>query len=630
MLPDEYALVAGNGRQVVVDAAGECGRNAPYAGAYSADHRLLAGIETRIGETDSGDDEWIVLGREIGDGSIATTLASSASGAGRGEQRAWLLTRSFAILDGGISATVALRNNTARRRTTALTVTLTPDFRHVFEVEEFFARRERPNRSISIGEGKDGIELAVSCADGVVRSVAVDADRRFSGTLRADAASLAATADLAPAAETAFTIRLAFDDGRSSASAVAPAPATRTGTETDSGRYAALASAAARALDALTLPEGVPAAGAPRFLAPFGRDSLVVGYQLLPVDAAVAERTLRFLAARQGTEDDPETLEAPGRIMHEYRRGDLPAVGDSIRRPYYGSVDATPLFVALYADAVDGTSDSSLARDLYPNAVAACEHVLAELDGRGLLSYAAHDHPRGLAHLGWKDSAEALARPDGTPANGAVALAEVQGYVHRALRRFAPLARRRGDADLAARCDRRADRVAAAFEERFWLPERGCYALALDDAGVVDSVASNQTHAFWGGLGRDDRVTRAVERLLEPDVLTTGGLRTFAASHDAFDPLSYHRGSVWPHDNSLAAMGFAARGHPDAATEVATRGLAALNRYHTAGAPDRYGFPELMVGGGDGRATVGTLRHPDACEPAAWSAGSVFAFLRHA
>ncbi|WP_254663116.1 amylo-alpha-1,6-glucosidase [Haladaptatus sp. W1] len=375
------------------------------------------------------------------------------------------------------------------------------------------------------------------------------------------------------------------------------------------------------------LPCGVPAAGAPRFLAPFGRDSLVVSYQLLPFDSAVAERTLRFLAAEQGTETDDATLEAPGRIMHEKRHGDLPAIGESVRTPYYGTIDATPLFAALFSDTMAETDDESLFHSVYPHAKAAVEWTLDELDEEGLLFYEPHDRPLGLSHLGWKDSARALLHPDGTPAQGAIALAEVQGYVFRALTRFAPLAERADDSPLAAACDDAAKTLVETFEEHLWLPEEGCYALGIDDRGVIPSVASNQGHAIWGGLGSDERVAQVAERLTSDDMLTSAGLRTFAASHDSFDPLSYHRGSVWPHDTSIAAMGFAERGYHEAAESLAVSGLTALSDTVRADFPDRFGFPELMVGF-DRDLSVGTVRHPDACIPAAWSAGSVFGFLQ--
>ncbi|WP_433627725.1 amylo-alpha-1,6-glucosidase [Halomicrococcus sp. NG-SE-24] len=618
MLPDECALATAGGRQVVVDEFGDVARSNGYCGIYSADHRLLDGVDV---ELRTGDDvKWDVLGRELDGDAITTTLASDARGPGRGDARAWTLTKQFRIASDGVRLTVSVQNNTPTPSTADVSITVVPDFSHVFEVPSFFSPREIPAPTVDRTVDRGSLRFTADGRDDARRAVTIAPNDETSASLTENGGLITSSVELASAGRAEAVIDVSLSDGERTAPDVSPDLPT-TGDER-------LLAAARRTLDALMLPSGVPGAGAPRFLAPFGRDSLVVSYQLLPFDANVAERTLRYLAAEQGQTRDDATLEAPGRILHEHRRGDLVDAGESIRRPYYGTVDATPLFASLYADTVDATGDESLAGDLFDAARAAIEWTLGSLDECGFLAYEPHDHPYGLAHLGWKDSAEALARPDGTPATGTVRLAEVQGYVHRALTRFAPLARRYGDEALADECVTVARRLSASFEDRFWLPDEGCYALGVDEAGVIDSVASNQAHALWGGLGSRDRVASAVDRLTDEDVLASAGLRTFAASHDAFDPLSYHRGSVWPHDNSIAAMGFAERGFDDAAETVAERGLAALRHSYERGRHDRFGFPELVPGtdGVDDGPT--TLRHPDACEPAAWSAGSVFGFLQ--
>lgn len=615
MLPDDCALAVDSGRQVIVDSRGNVTPETPETGVYESDHRYLSSLEIEVGDGD----EWAVLGRESRDRGVTTTLASPTVGTGRGEQRLWTLGKRLELTETGVTATVRLTNNTRTTREIGITFDLTPDFGHVFESPAFFSPRKNQDRPITVEEHATGCTFVGTLADGTERRVKVGSESALEATVGDESATFSATVTVPPASTRTVELDVDLPDGRRETPEIE--------VNVDYPQYERLVERAARTLGALMLPCGVPAAGAPRFLAPFGRDSIVVSYQLLPFDSSVAERTLRFLADEQGTETDDATLEAPGRIMHEKRHGDLPAIGDSVRTPYYGTVDATPLFAALFSDTVTETDDDSLFDSVYPHAKAAVEWTLDELDDEGLLFYEPHDHPLGLTHLGWKDSAEALSHPDGTPAQGPIALAEVQGYAFRALTRFAPLAEHRDDSALARACDDAAKTLAATFEERLWLPEEKCYALGMDDRGVIPSVASNQGHAIWGGLGSDERVAQVAERLTSDDMLTSAGLRTFAASHDSFDPLSYHRGSVWPHDTSIAAMGFAERGHREAAESLAISGLTALSDTVRADFPDRLGFPELMVGF-DGDLSVGTVRHPDACIPAAWSAGSVFGFLQ--
>jgi glycogen debranching enzyme len=615
MLPDDCALTMGSGRQVIVDSKGNVAPETPETGVYESDHRYLSALEIEVGDGD----EWTVLGRESRDCGVTTTLVSPTVGTGRGEQRPWTLSKRLELTEQGVTATVRLTNNTQTARETEITFELAPDFGHVFEIPAFFSPREHQDRPVTVEHRSSRCTFVGTLADGSERKVTVGSESDLEVTLSDESAAFSAAVTVAPASTRAVELDIGLPAGQRDTPEIEA--------DVDFPQYERLIERAARTLSALMLPCGVPAAGAPRFLAPFGRDSLVVSYQLLPFDPTVAERSLRFLADEQGMETDDATLEAPGRIMHEKRHGDLPAIDESVRSPYYGTVDATPLFAALFSDTVTKTDDDSLFDSVYPRAKAAVEWTLDELDEEGLLFYEPHDHPLGLSHLGWKDSAEALAYPDGTPARGAIALAEVQGYVFRALTRFAPLAERADDSTLAAACDTAAETLAETFEERLWLPEEGCYALGIDDRGVIPSVASNQGHAIWGGLGSDERVAEVAKRLTGDDMLTSAGLRTFSASHDSFDPLSYHRGSVWPHDTSIAAMGFAERGHHEAAESLAVSGLTALSDTVRTDFPDRHGFPELMVGF-DEDLSMGTVRHPDACIPAAWSAGSVFGFLQ--
>jgi glycogen debranching enzyme len=625
MIPEDCALAVADGVVAVVGECGDIRTDRDECGVYANDVQYLREFAVRPTDREAPTTGWDRIGRRAGPDGVTTVLASSAVGDGRGDARPLLLEKRL-VPDGcGVTLTTTVENYTAEERTVDVEVTARSSFRHVFECPGFFSARDPLDRTLDVRERFDGATLVAECPDGTTRRTTIDVRDATAITTEADGdvgTTITATLPVEPGESATLTTSATFTPAREAADVQAtPVVSTQPASP--------VFEAAADTLAALTLPEGVPAAGAPRFLAPFGRDALLVGFQTLPFAPHLTRQVLEYFAGQQGTTTNDATLEEPGKIPHEKRRGDRPAVGESIRAPYYGTVDATPLFAALVAAYGEWAGTDAVTDDLYEAAVEAAEWVCDASGSDDLLWYDAHDHEYGLAHLGWKDSARALARPDGTPATPPVALTEVQGYAYRALSDVADLAARRGDDALCERFAARARRIQDRFDEAFWLPDERCYALALDADGVVESVASNQGHALWAGVVPEARADAVINRLLEPDMLTDAGLRTFAASHDAFDPLSYHRGSVWPHDTSLAAIGIARYGRGDAAAALVGRGLDALEASATTD-PERWGFPELMVGLDRAGLETGRIHHPDSCEPAAWSAGSAFGFVRAA
>ncbi|WP_306059794.1 MGH1-like glycoside hydrolase domain-containing protein [Natronococcus wangiae] len=625
MIPDDCALAVADGVVAVVDEFGDVRGDHGESGVYASDVQFLRELAVRPTDRDAPTTGWDRIARRADPDGVTTVLASGAAGDGRGDARPLLLEKRLVPDANGVTLTTTVENYAAERRTVDVEVTARSAFRHVFECSGFFAAREPVDRTLDVRERSGGAVLSAECPDGTTRRATIDVT---------DASSIATTVD--DDARTTITATVSIPPGETAAITASAtfAPAR----EPSDGRVPSAVStqpssplfdAAAETLTALVLPEGVPAAGAPRFLAPFGRDALLVGFQTLPFAPQLTRRVLEYFAGQQGTTTDDATLEEPGKIPHEKRHGDRPAVGRSIRSPYYGTVDATPLYAALVAAYGEWAGADAVTDECYAAAVDAAEWVRDASGTDGLLWYAPHDHEYGLTHLGWKDSSRAIAHPDGTPAVPPIALAEVQGYAYRALTGASTLAANRGDEELHDRFAEQARRVRNAFDEGFWLPDERCYALALDDDGVVESVASNQGHALWAGIVPDDRADAVIDRLLEPDLLTDAGIRTFAASHDAFDPLSYHRGSVWPHDTSLATMGAARYERDDAVAALVGRGLDALEA-SAATDPERWGFPELMVGFDAPALETGRIHHPDSCEPAAWSAGSAFGFARAA
>jgi glycogen debranching enzyme len=373
-------------------------------------------------------------------------------------------------------------------------------------------------------------------------------------------------------------------------------------------------------------PEGpVPTAGIPWFAAPFGRDALVVGFETLIYNPDLAVGTLRFLARHQGRRVDPETEEEPGKILHELRRGELARAGLVPHHPYYGTVDATPLFAWLVGETVRWLDDGRLYRELLPHADAALrwcdEH--ADPGPGGFVVYTAEARD-ALRNKGWKDSAISLSRRDGTPAPLPAALVEVQAYVYAAKRILAELAARDGDRPRAVRLEREARELQERFEDAFWLPDEGCYAQAIDaDGHPIDAVTSNAGHALWAGIASPERAAVLARRLMAPDLFTGWGLRTLSSHYPTYNPMSYHNGSVWPHDTAIVAAGLARYGFREEANRLATGIVEAALTFPEAR------LPELFCGfARDERFSSRPAEYQVSCSPQAWAAGAPFLILQ--
>ncbi|MFL6121713.1 amylo-alpha-1,6-glucosidase, partial [Actinophytocola sp.] len=367
------------------------------------------------------------------------------------------------------------------------------------------------------------------------------------------------------------------------------------------------------------------AAGAPWFMTLFGRDSLLTAWMALPLDVGLAVGTLRTLAAAQGRVVDPLTEEEPGRIMHELRRGpDSAAVLGG--EHYYGTVDATPLFVMLLAESWRWGADEDAVRALLPAAGAALAWVdrYGDRDGDGFVEYR-RATDRGILNQGWKDSADGVNDAAGRAAATPVALCEVQGYVYAALLARAELAEGFGDPATAARLRERAAELRLRFADAFWLPDRGWYAVALDGRKQpVDALTSNAAHCLWTGIATDEHAATLVERLSTADMDTGYGLRTLAASMGAYNPMSYHNGSVWPHDTAIAVAGLMRYAHLPGAVDLAHRLADGLL---DAAAAFGGRLPELYCG--FARAEFSPpVPFPTSCSPQAWASAAPLLLVR--
>jgi glycogen debranching enzyme len=369
--------------------------------------------------------------------------------------------------------------------------------------------------------------------------------------------------------------------------------------------------------------ESLPAAGLPWFMTLFGRDSLITSYQALPYRPGLARTTLRTLAARQGDRVDDFRDMEPGKILHEIRFGESAALGAQPHSPYYGTADATPLFIVVLEEYLRWSGDTDLVRELEPNARAALDWIdrWGDLDGDGYIEYRTRNPETGLENQCWKDSWNSILFSDGRVARGPIASCEIQGYAYDAKRRAARLAREVWQDDaLGDRLAAEAAELRRRFHQDFWLEDRGFFALALDgDKRRVDSLTSNIGHLLWSGIVDDDHA-EAVARHLMDDALYSGwGVRTMAVGEGGYNPVEYHNGTVWPHDSSLVAAGLRRYGYAAEAARIAEAIIDAAGFFD-------YRLPEVFAGC-PREMTHAPVVYPTASSPQAWAAAAPLLLL---
>ena len=591
-------------------------------GVFVLDRRVLSRLELTIDEQPVEP-----LAVTVGEPFAATFVGRGRPDAGRADS-ALLVLRERQV-ESGLRETITLRHFGTTPRTVDLRLALDADFADLFAVKEGRATQH-------------GGELAAAPPGGVrftTRAAGLDRETlvQLGGEPVVDGAT--ATWQVTLPGPGAWSVTVEVTPGvagvavrRAELPAATRMARWRSAGLTVTTTYQPLAQAVTRSLEdigalQMTDPDHpervVVAAGAPWFMALFGRDSLITSWMSLVTGPDLARGVLETLADRQGTRVDPETEEEPGRILHELRFGHAGEVGSRAGHAYYGSVDATPLFVMLLGELRRwGLADDVVAR-LLPHADRAIEWIegYGDRDGDGYVEYQ-RATPRGLANQGWKDSWDGVPFVDGSLAEPPVALCEVQGYVYGAYLARAYFAEEHGDTERAVALRARAAALKAAFNRDFWLPDRGWFALGLDrDKRPIDVLASNMGHCLWTGIVDEDKAALVADHLLSPEMFSGWGVRTLATSMPSYNPLSYHNGSVWPHDNALIVAGLMRYGFVQHAHRIM---LGILD----AAAAHEGRLPELFSG--LSRDDVPTpVAYPTSCSPQAWSAATPLLFLRN-
>ena len=598
-------------------------------GLFYRDTRYLSGWHLRVNGSVPQ-----VLSTITHDPFSATFLARVAPSDGQADSGLLILRHRF--VGDGMREDLVIRNQTQQPAACVMTMAVDADFAHIFDVKE---GRVSPPAGLRVESSDSSLTFSRTWPD---RS----RDLEVRSTGRADAARRLMTfeATVPPKGEwrACMDLRLRMDG-------IAVVPQYRCGEPVEesvpAARFRAWTQRAPQVvrgsqelrralaqgredLGALRIfapgnpDRAVIAAGAPWFMTLFGRDSLITSWMALPVDPSLAVGTLIALARYQGERVDAATAEEPGRILHEMRWGMRAGEGRQAGDLYYGTADATPLFVMLLGELRRWGLEDELLTALLPHADRALEWVATygDRDGDGFVEYE-RSTAQGLVNQGWKDSWDGVNFADGHLAEAPIALCEVQAYVYAAYRARAQLAMEMGDTVTARRYDGKAERLKTAFNRAFWVADGGYFAIGLDgDKRPIDALTSNIGHCLWTGVVDRDKAARIAAHLVSSALFTGWGVRTLATSMGAYNPVSYHNGSVWPHDTAIAAAGLMRYGYTVEAQTIA------LGLLHAAEAFDGR-LPELFCGF-DRTDFAVPVSYPTSCSPQAWAAATPFSLLR--
>ena len=514
-----------------------------------------------------------------------------------------------------------------------LSIYFAADFADLFEVRGM--RRGRTGRQLDLETGPDCIVLGYEGLDGVVRRTHINCEPAPKSVVGPE---MIFQLQLDPKERVTFNLRTDCETERVStrlpysqaviraSSEMKASAETQPHVSSSNSRFNDWVNRSIADVRMMTVgnPEtNYPYAGVPWFSTVFGRDGIITALEMLWMDPSLARGVLDFLAATQAKETDPANESDPGKILHELRHGEMANLKEIPFARYYGTVDATPLFIMLAGAYYERTGDKKLIEQLWPNIQAAIRWMdeYGDLDGDGFVEYSSHGN-RGLVQQGWKDSNDSIFHSDGSLAEPPIALCEVQGYVYAAKLAASRLSCALGDRGRCAALESQAAQLRERFEEVFWCEELGTYALALDGKKRPCRVrSSNAGHCLYTGIAHPQRGKTAARTLFQADFFSGWGIRTLASGEARYNPLSYHNGSIWPHDNALIASGLTRYGFKNLAGKI----LLALLDVSSMMELNR--LPELFCGL-ERRSGEGPTLYPVACSPQAWAAAAPFLLIQ--
>lgn len=628
-----YRVIKENDLFFLTDENGNIPENHPYGpGLYTKDTRFLSKFDLKI----NGEDP-ILLASESDKSYFTEMILTNPHMEEDGEVKLWResieIKRKRFIYDGVLYETITVKNYNPKPTSFGISLHLDADFKDMFIIRGF--QNGKTGQMEKAVANENGLVFGYIGADDVKRKLDVlwdqtpvrsseEGDIHFEFLLEHGEEkvisltiipSIDGESSVALNHEEAFSRIIASYDEWANAS---------TKITTNNQRLQRLIDRGLSDLRILLTDLGYgkfPVAGLPWFGVPFGRDSLIAALQMLPFNAEVAKGTLRTMASKQGTEKNSWRDEEPGKIMHEIRFGELANTNQIPFTPYYGTIDATPLFLVLLSEYIKWTGDMALFEELGKNVKAALNWIdhYGDRDGDGFVEYH-QESSKGIANQGWKDSGDSIVHRNGEFGETPIALAEVQGYVYQAKEEIAEIYRLTGEMEKADKLTDDAAKLKEKFEESFWMEDKQFYALALDkEKRQVGTLTSNPGHVLFSGMLENIKATAVSDMLISEKMHSGYGIRTMGEGEAGYNPLSYHNGSIWPHDNSIIILGMSKTNN----REQATKAMEGLIRSADSFEYDR--LPELFCGY---KASGKAVKYPVACSPQAWAAGTPLSLVQ--
>ncbi|MRX73294.1 amylo-alpha-1,6-glucosidase [Bacillus lacus] len=631
----EYRVIKENDLFLLTDVNGNIPENHPYGlGLYSKDTRFLSKMELHI-----NGEQPILLSSDGSENYAATILLTNPHMEKNGELKLWResveIERKRFIYDDVLYEGIKLKNYFPKRVNFTIELHMDVDFNDMFIVRGFQSGETGKRTGETIAG--QSLSFHYQGADKLDRTTKIIWDKTAEEISKEGSVKFAFS--LAHGQEEVLTVAIQPLVGHATEKEVLP---TEEALKRLSASYVEWERSTSKIVtDLLPLQKLVdrgiddirvlltdlghgkfPVAGLPWFGVPFGRDSLIAALQMLAFNPAIAKGTLLTMAAQQGTKVDPWRDEQPGKIMHEIRFGELANTNQIPFTPYYGTIDATPLFLVLLTEYVKWTGDIDLFHELSDNVTAALHWIdqYGDRDGDLFLEYH-QESSKGIANQGWKDSGDSIVHTNGEYAKTPIALSEVQGYVYQAKVGLAAIYELLHNKKDASRLKKQAEALRTAFEDAFWMEDSGYYAIALDEAKKqVGTITSNPGHVLFSEMLSEDRSKAVASKLLSEKMFSGYGIRTMGSGEAGYNPMSYHDGSIWPHDNSMILLGLSKLAYQEEAASVMEGLIKAAEHFEY----DR--LPELFCGYDSSMGKA--VKYPVACSPQAWAAGTPLVFIQ--